>query len=229
MDDAEVASRLKGWCEENGVPTHGVLVMTIQENRSTEFASVVVHMDEQKVLPNFPADGLSSYTEVRQGSLLVCYKAGLSLPPSFGADAPSLGSIGSAGGPFGCNPSEVLPYKHRPTAHDRAFRDFVQGSGHHPNLIFEVKTQVDNGPLLSTKYYTLANGTRTEVEATFTQKVHAYKNYRCPSKNLFFAVDLYRADESTGRNYHHMRLNPFTKMNTRLLQALYSSGTSVRK
>ena len=222
MDDSTIVAGLKSWCEMNSVPLGGVLVITIQENCTTEFTSLVVDMDNEKVLPNFPADALTSYKEIRLGSLLVCYKAGLVLPNSFSTDA-SLPQH-EAAGPFGCAPSELTPYKHRSTANDCAFRDFVQGSGHHPNLIFEVKKQVDNGPLLSTKYYQLKDGVVTEVQGPFTQKVHSFKNYKCASKDLFFGVDLYRADQSAGGNYHHMRLNPFTKLNPEILGSFFANA-----
>ena len=61
-----------------------------------------------------------------------------------------------------------------------------------------------------------------EVAGPFSQKIHSFKNYKCASKKLFFAVDLYRADESVpATNYHHMRLNPFTKVNEYVLRALF--------
>ena len=220
MDDDAIVKGLTSWCDHNQVRTDGVLVLTVQKNRTTEFASVVVDMDSGKLHPNFPAELLTSYEETRAGDLLVCYKAGLSLPAMFTMNTSSIHSSPSDG-PFGCSPSELSPYKHRRTAHDRAFEGFVSGNGNFPDLVFEVKKQVDNGPLISTKFFKLENDTILEATGPFTQKVHCFKNYKCVSQNLFFGVDLYRADRSTGGNYHHMRLNPFTKVNADILSSLF--------
>ena len=90
-----------------------------------------------------------------------------------------------------------------------------------PGFVFEVKTQIDNGPLVSNKYYTLHGSVVTEQHGKFTQKVHSFKNYKCQEHGLFYAVDLYKADNSKTYNYHHMRLNPFTKINEDVLSAFF--------
>ena len=64
----------------------------------------------------------------------------------------------------------------------------------------------------------------TEMPGPYTQKVHSFKNYKCVSKNLFFGIDLYRSDGSAGGNYHHMRLNPFTKIDFELFQDFFCSS-----
>ena len=188
------------------------------------FSSLIVDMDTDTVLPNFPAEQLSTYEETRSDDLLVCYKGGLAVPESF-----SLSALADAlpeplsGGPFGCLPSGLTPYKHRRTARDTAFKNFVEGKGSYPDLIFEVKKQLDNGPLISTKYYKLEDDSITELPGPFTQKIHCFKNYKCAAQGLFFAVDLYRADQSSGSNFHHMRLNPYTKINHDILRAFFGA------
>ena len=84
------------------------------------------------------------------------------------------------------------------------------------NLIFEVQKQVNNGPLISTKYFRLSNGQRQEIEGSFSNKVHSFKNFKCNSHNLFYGINLYR--ETPGRNPHQMRLNPFGHRNDSLLR-----------
>ncbi|KAL1507046.1 hypothetical protein AB1Y20_007908 [Prymnesium parvum] len=220
MNDNELVEGVTRWCARNGVKAGGVLVLTAQENRSTEYASLVVDMDRGKVLPNFPMELLTDYKETTCGTLLVCYKAGLALPMGYVTDA-SRHDAPDDGGPFGCAPSQLTPYKSTRTAYDTAFDNLTKGKGHHPNIVFEVKKQVDNGPLISTKYFALKHDTVTEVTGPFTQKMHAFKNYKCASANLFFAVDIYRADNTTGYNHHHMRLNPFTQINPGILRILF--------
>lgn len=89
-------------------------------------------MRTEKILRNFPAE--TDYHEMRVGDLLVCYKAGLSVP-----SPPPTNKTSSLDGPFGCRPSELTPYKHRRTANDSAFEGFVSGTGHFPDFVFEVK------------------------------------------------------------------------------------------
>ena len=64
------------------------------------------------------------------------------------------------------------------------------------SFIFEVLRQVDNGPMISTKYYKLCNGVRQEVRGPFNHRVHSFKNFKCNSHNLFFGINLYRVTPS---------------------------------
>ena len=101
---------------------------------------------------------------------------------------------------------------------------FLSERGNVPGTIFEVKAQVDNGPLLSTKYYSLLDNEVVEQEGEFTQKIHAFKNYKCRAHDRFYAVDLYKAKNSSTYNRHHMRLNPFTKVNKAVLNAFFKAA-----
>ncbi|CAN0538229.1 unnamed protein product [Ectocarpus sp. 8 AP-2014] len=59
--------------------------------------------------------------------------------------------------------------------------------------------------------------------------MHAFKNYKCTVHDRFFGVDLFRASESAGTNFHHMRLNPFTHAHSEVLDAFFEAagvGTS---
>ncbi|CAN0408846.1 unnamed protein product, partial [Laminaria digitata] len=55
--------------------------------------------------------------------------------------------------------------------------------------------------------------------SSFTEKKHAFKNYKCAEHDRFFGVDLFRASNSTGTNFHHMRLNPFTHVHPAVLDS----------
>jgi len=144
--------------------------------------------------------------------------------PEFSDSSATAGPAGKpTDGPFGCATDEPTPYKHRRTAKDVVFEDFVNGVGNHPDVLFEVKTQIDNGPLISTKYYKLEFDQITEHPGPFFQKIHCFKDYKCAAKNLFFAVDLYRADQSGGGNFYHMRLNPYTKINDEILLEFFAA------
>jgi hypothetical protein len=217
MEPDAIVRGLERWCDQHQVAKDGVLVITIQRNRTTEFASVVADLSSGTILANYPAEVLTKYDEMRAGDLLVCYKAGLALPDVSTAPTPT---STPTDGPFGFPPSELIPFKPRRTAQESAFTNFLTGKGNLPHLVFEVKKQIDNGPLISTKYYTLVADVITELEGPFVHKVHCFKNYKVGG--FFFGVDLYRVDGQTGGNYHHMRLNPFTKLNTDILAALFA-------
>ena len=115
-------------------------------------------------------------------------------------------------------------YRPHRTAYDNTFRDFLNRSGTADNVVFCVKAQVDNGPMLYTKYYTLTDGNVVEVEGPFSQKLHAYKNYKCPKHDRFYGVDLYKANGTSGHNSHHMRPSAFTLRNDSLLDAFLTEA-----
>ncbi|KAI1709647.1 hypothetical protein Ddc_13771 [Ditylenchus destructor] len=69
--------------------------------------------------------------------------------------------------------------------------------------------------------YKPQNVSMEAVIGTFTNKKHGYKNYLCATHNLFYAVDVYDRANNVGRNFHHMRLNPFTKINTELMEEFF--------
>lgn len=207
---------IRQFLQRRGVPTdRGAAVLTAQVNRTTEYVALVLDLEGDAVLPCYPAEGLSEYEEVAFGDLLVCYRGDLALPTLASDD----GAAALEGeGPFCC--SSVAPYKPRRVAHDGAFADLVSGRGSHPTLAFEVKRQVDNGPLLSTRLFKLDGGRAREVpESAVGPKIHSYKNYKCTEHKLFFGVDLRRAAAGDKAEYaaHHMRLNPFSRMNRRVL------------
>jgi hypothetical protein len=104
-----------------------------------------------------------------------------------------------------------------------------KGKGHHPNIVFEVKCQRNNGPLLSTDHFRLENGrVLPVVGGNFTQKKHAFKNFKCLVHDLFYAVDVYNnsSTASGGYNFHHMRLNPYTRINPATLDEFFRDWSS---
>jgi hypothetical protein len=233
---------LREFCEQQGLKTDKVLALTIQKNRTTEFSSLIVNFTSGNILEVYPdRDACSIYKEGRLNNgptdYLYCYNDALPIRGDeneliLGASKPSTVQPAAADreqeqGPFCC--TAIQSYKPRATAHDTAFQSLRDGRGHHPNLVFEVVTQVDNGPILSTKYFKVEDNQRKEIRGeTFTQKVHAFKNYKCGSHRLFYAVNLYRpngagsgSSVNVGSNYHHMRLNPHTKVNEAFLTQFF--------
>ena len=222
VNEEEIVEGVVKWCDSKSITKEGILILTVQRNRSTEFASVVVDFESLKLVPNYFME--TDYNEMVVDDFLVCYKSGLKLPSSTSVNT----SIHCNDGPFGCKSSEITSYKNRITAYDATFHGFMMGKGNYPNIVFEVKKQVDNGPLISTKWYKLENDKVFEVFGSYKQKVHCFKNYKCLSQNLFFAVDLYRADESKGQNFHHMRLHPYTKVNMEVLRSFFQKNFLVK-
>jgi hypothetical protein len=60
------------------------------------------------------------------------------------------------------------------------------------------------------------------VEGSFSQKVHAFKNFKCTKHNWFFGVDLY--SETKQNNFHHMRLIPFRHINNYVLEEFLATA-----
>lgn len=92
--------------------------------------------------------------------------------------------------PFCCQ--KIAPYREIRTAHNDLFNNFLKASGDAPNNVFEVIRQVDNGPLLFTKYFALLQDAVVEVALPAgARKVNTFKNFKCVEHDLFFGVNLY--------------------------------------
>ncbi|KAJ1619948.1 hypothetical protein T492DRAFT_889546 [Pavlovales sp. CCMP2436] len=217
--DAMVPAGLRSFCEKHGIKA------STGKNRTSRFSSLIVDWDGDRLLPNFPAEMLDKYEKLRVGDFNVAYSEGLSLPDSYSEsnDATIFSQQQGSDKPFCCE--EIVPFKPRHLDTEALFSDFLRGTGNHPNVVYEVKEQVDNGPLLSTKYYKLCNDNIGEIEGSnFKQKMHAFKNFKCAQHNRFYGVDLYREGNDAGSNFHHMRVNPFTKCDGELLDEFFSTN-----
>jgi len=218
----DIINQMKMFCVKNNIKTSQILAITIQSNRSTDFASLIIDFENDLLLPNYPMEMLTANKEMTiAGNFLICYKEDLkrvdmSNERANNKNAPQV----EGSSPFCC--ANLPLYRGESIHAESVFQDFVKGQGHHPNIVYEVKRLVNNGPLVSTKYFTLINNNMQEVQGNFTQKMHAFKNYKCTNCNLFYAVDLYSPSPNSGFNYHHMRLNPFEKKNLELLKQFFS-------
>ncbi|KAI1714667.1 hypothetical protein Ddc_11388 [Ditylenchus destructor] len=185
--------------------------------------TLVANFDEGDVIPNYPIPQ-DEYREMSipkglpmsQCEWLIAYKEALPVP-EFNRNEPNK----VFNKPFCC--SGIVPYRPRIISMEAAFRDFVNGTGNHPNIVFEVKCQISSGPLLYTDYFQLTDNKVEQVIGKFTNKKHTFKNYQCPTHNLFYGVDVYNKGNDVGRNHHHMRLNPFTKINAELMEEFFRS------
>ncbi|SPQ96864.1 unnamed protein product (mitochondrion) [Plasmodiophora brassicae] len=219
--------RLRRVMESRHVPMEGVCAVTIHKNRATQFSSLIFDSASGQLLPVCPAlqTGDSSYREMVIGDFRVCYQT--SIPVSGTPTPPNIAGVADENleSPFCCD--LITPYKPTRTARDAVFEDFRHGRGHHPNILIEVKRQVNNGPMMSTRYFTLEGGTRLEVpEPASHRKLHSYKNYKCPEHDRFFGVDLLARPGAPQGNYnfHHMRMYPYTEINQPLLDEFFSAA-----
>ncbi|KAI1715780.1 hypothetical protein Ddc_10848 [Ditylenchus destructor] len=223
MGDAITVNRLKLFFDKNGISTKNVAIVTIQKNRTTEFSTLVANFDACDVIPNYPIPqdyremSLPKGLPMSQCQWNIAYKEALPVP-QFNRNEPN--KVFSK--PFCC--SGIAPYKARNVSLEGAFRDFVNGSGDHQNIVFEVKCQIDNGPVLYTDYFQLTDNKVAQVMGPFTNKKHTFKNYKCQTHNLFYGVDVYDKGNVVGHNFHHMRLNPFTKINAELMEEFFRSA-----
>ncbi len=217
----EIFQQLQHFCLANSIKTEQVLAITIQKNRTTDYSSLIVDFENAQLLPNYPIEIMDDYKEKVFGDFLVCYKEGLKVIESNNNNNNNLSGMEKETDksiPFCCE--RITQYKPTRIDGEEIFQNFLSGKGHHPNIIYEVKKQINNGPLLWTKYFTLIHDRREEVKGKYTQKKHAFKNYRCLSHGYFFGIDLYQ--QGLGSNYHHMRLNPFQKINEELLKQFFT-------
>lgn len=215
--------KLQSWCAQERIAREGVVVITIQKNFCSESGTLVIDIKDNTIFPNLPSKDLlnvggRSVVDKRIKGFNVSYRT---------AQAPDrsiydVAATDASDEPFCC--FDLTPYRHRRLERDVYFEDFLGRSGSHPKVVYEVKLQVDNGPLLSTKYYTLLNGSIREVSGSFTQKVHAFKNYKCTKHNRFIGVDIYRSDDSAGSNSHTMRANTFTHRNDALFETFLDAA-----
>ena len=226
--DTELVNKLRSFCAKHRIATVRTLIITIQKNRTTSFASLVVDFEAGRIMKHYPIMDIP-YRELRVGNFNVCFADDLqqqtedatTCTPQQQQPRPDLALPKDAEEkPFCCSSSGLSAHRPRTVTYESAFAGFVAGRGNYPDIVFEVKRQVNNGALLSTKYYQLLHDgyvdvTRTGEDGKFSAKIHSFKNYICARHNLFFAVDLYSARKgpsSEGYNYHHMRLNPFTRI-----------------
>lgn len=220
-------ARLRRFCEARGINTDRVTVLTVQRNRTSSFFSLVIDWQADKLLKLYPAEALVSYKEIvvkdpGNADFLVCFNDTLPAISEVSSAAPEGAKYVMDNPPFCCG--GIYSYKPRPLQMEQPFRDLVSGSGNHPDLAFEIKRQVNNGPLLSTRYFSLVDGKILEVDGPFDRKAHAFKNYKCDKHNLFFGVDLYRTGSGGDYNFHHMRLNPFEHRNEGLMESLFKAA-----
>ena len=202
-------NQLQEACAKLHIKTSRVLAITIQQNRTSHFTSLVVDFPAQVILTHYPnPDALQGYRELQVGQFLVALKEDLPCYEIVPAEVPVVEE--QVVNPFCCD--KLQPYKPRRIALEQTFTDFVNARGDYPQVVYEVKKQRDNGALISTTYWQLKQNERKAIQGDFNQKMHAFKNYRCPNHGLFFGLDLYKLDNEAGYNYHHMRLNPFTKV-----------------
>eukprot|EP01053_Blabericola_migrator_P000415 Blabericola_migrator_1__414@NODE_10_length_25093_cov_104_131184_g7_i2_p10_GENE_NODE_10_length_25093_cov_104_131184_g7_i2NODE_10_length_25093_cov_104_131184_g7_i2_p10_ORF_typecomplete_len311_score34_70L51_S25_CIB8/PF05047_16/1_3e03L51_S25_CIB8/PF05047_16/0_25_NODE_10_length_25093_cov_104_131184_g7_i2964910581 len=104
--------------------------------------------------------------------------------------------------------------------HDYLFTSLLEGHGHWPAIVFEVKKYPLRGPQLMKRYFQILNNTVAQVrcQGHLPHKVHTFRNYICHTHKHVFAVDIYQAIQVPGQfNFHHMRLVPFTHYNAKTL------------
>jgi len=204
----QLIDQLQNVCRRLRINTGGVLAVTIQRNRTSHFTSLIVDFPAQVILTHYPdPDALQGYRELQVGSFLIALKEDL---PAIEITAVVEEEEGVPNSPFCC--PNLQPFKPRVIALEKHFTDFLREVGNYPEVVFEVKNQIDGGALLSTTYWQLLQNKRRPIEGEFSRKMHAFKNYKCLIHNRFFGLDLYKLSNESGYNYHHMRMNPFTKV-----------------
>ena len=122
------------------------------------FASIIIDSEKQRIIPNYPLENMSSYNELAlPNNTLVCYQT--NLPPM----AKSLHSGDDKPFQFPCC-NNIQPYRTRRLDKEQYFTNFKNSTDSHDNAVFEVKRQINNGPLIDTTYHQIINGVRVQVD-----------------------------------------------------------------
>jgi len=217
----DTVRKLRSFCEKKGISTTGAIAITIHRNRTGDFASIIANFDDGTVHTVYPQAFNKVYNEgpVNESEeFLYCYQAELDTAP---LNVQTGASDKEAESPLAFCCGNLVSYRPIRTQNDRTFEDFVRGfKGDAPGLLFEVKRQVDNGPLISTAFFELRGGQRIRVEPTGPiSKIHSFKNYKCSIHNRFFGVDLYK--NLYMNQAHHMRCIAFAKRDTAIEDAFF--------
>ncbi|EGG21263.1 hypothetical protein DFA_01142 [Cavenderia fasciculata] len=214
LSDKEIIKKFKTYCSKEHINTSNILAITIQLNRSTKCTSFIIDFDNEKLLKAYTLENDGKTVDKYAGSFSISYHANL---PRLDESAPAqVDAPGSA--PFCCH--NLVPFKPTRTARDSVFADLLSGQGNHPDIVYEVKAQVDNGPMISTRYFKVLSSKIKEIDRdNNTNKIHSFKNYKCPTHNRFYGIDLYSTRE--GSNYHHMRASPFEKRDMEVLDSFF--------
>lgn len=202
--------RLLSFAKSKGIKTTGVLAVTIHENRSARFSSMVIDTSSLEVLPSYDREFPKTYHEIRVGGFIVVYCD--ALPPCRQSLAWPSRESALAEDAFCCACLRLRPYKPKTLDwEEEYFADFCACRGTRSDMIYEVREQVNNGPTVAIRYFRLVDGKRVVVQGDFTRKTTGYKNYICDRHNRFFSVNMYYASESKDRTFHHMRCIPYTR------------------
>ena len=121
------------------MPQTGILLMTIQKNRTGEFTSVVVNVDNQSLMPKYPKeiDGeIATERKLDNGKYIVSYFH----KPQI--QARKLEAVVESGEdqPFCCN--SIRPYRAIRTDKEQMFNQFMEKRGTVQDRFFEVHTYV---------------------------------------------------------------------------------------
>merc|ERR1711935_755222 len=115
------------------------------------FTSVVVNVDKQILMAKYPKEiqGKAIEMKLDNEKYIVSYFQ----KPQIRAEMMEAAVKSGEDQPFCCN--LVRPYKNIQTDKEAIFKQFMEKRGTVQDRLFEVKRQINFGPLLSTKYFML--------------------------------------------------------------------------
>ncbi|EGG16879.1 hypothetical protein DFA_07859 [Cavenderia fasciculata] len=214
MTDQIIIEQIKTFCFKVGINTSKILAITIQENKSNDFLSLVIDFQQNKILPQIPIDLLlqDNNKEKSFGNYRCFYNDDLELSNGFLCCS---------------NLMAVEPKISSSDAHkDRCFVDFINCRGNHPDLIFEVKKVQDTGAqsVITTTNHQILNNKLVKVDSrSSTLKMITFRNFKCSSHKIYYGIDVYQSQRS-GATSPQIRLSPFTTRNDSLMSSFFQEN-----
>ena len=116
------------------MPQNGILIMNIQKNRTGEFTSVVVNVDNQNLMAKYPKQIEEKAIEMKldNGKYIVSFFQ----KPQIRAENMEAAVKSGEEQPFCCN--SVRPYKNIRTDKEAIFNQFMEKRGTVQDRLFEV-------------------------------------------------------------------------------------------
>eukprot|EP00522_Entomoneis_paludosa_P000446 CAMPEP_0172465672 /NCGR_PEP_ID=MMETSP1065-20121228/54220_1 /TAXON_ID=265537 /ORGANISM="Amphiprora paludosa, Strain CCMP125" /LENGTH=198 /DNA_ID=CAMNT_0013222277 /DNA_START=151 /DNA_END=744 /DNA_ORIENTATION=- len=181
------------FCRKAGFDVCGICAVTIQENHGSRHGSFIVDLRDQ-ACPLLEASYVSELPSHHQHQ----YIQNFSVSVCSNLDASALGKRkkekflptqhgGEAEDCWCCDPCNWSAKSQKRTNHDSDIAKFLESRGS-SSFVFKVRKQINYGPDVWAKNFTLTKGIVQETTTEATHKVHSFKNYVCMRHKMYYEI-----------------------------------------